>query len=149
MAFALTADKALGIAYLPQNDTVTLDLRGCAKAYDTLWINPATGESRADATVTSSPRVTLAAPDARDWAVLLITPHALALAQVKKALEEGTQLRKKSVATVTFGADAPLDGLVHKSARDGKFVYKTFKGVPCIVNENPKQNGYLYFDTYR
>jgi hypothetical protein len=146
MAFALTADKALGIAYLPQNDTVTLDLRGCAKTYDTLWINPATGQSHAGATVTPSPDVMLAAPDAKDWVVLLHTPHARALAQVKKALKEGTPHRKKSVATITFGADAPLDGLVHKSPRDGEFVKESFKGVPCIVNENPKRNSYLCLD---
>jgi hypothetical protein len=146
MAFALTADKALGIAYLPQNDTVTLDLRGCAKTYDTLWINPATGESRAGASVTPSPNVMLAAPDAKDWVALLATPHAPAFAQVKKALEERTQRRKKSVATITFGADAPLDGLVHKSPRDGEFANESFNGVPCIVNENPKRNRYLYVD---
>ena len=146
MAFALTADKALGIAYLPQNDSVTLDLRGCAKAYDPLWINPATGVSRAGATVTPSPEVVLAAPDAKDWVVLLATPRAPAFAQAKKALEEGTQHRKKSLATITFGADAPLDGLVHKSPRDGEFANDSFKGVPCIVNENPKRNRYLYLD---
>lgn len=146
MAFALTADKALGIAYLPQNDTVTLDLRGCAKTYDTLWINPATGESRAGASVTPSPNVMLAAPDAKDWVALLATPHAPAFAQVKKALVERTQRRKKSVAAITFGADAPLDGLVHKSPRDGEFANESFNGVPCIVNENPKRNRYLYVD---
>ena len=146
MAFALTADKTLGIAYLPQNESVILDLRGCAKACDTLWINPATGESRAGATVTASPEVVLAAPDARDWAVLLVAPHTPTLAQVKNALKRTTPNRKKSVATITFGANAPLDGLVQKSPRDGEFVYQSFKGVQCMVNEQPKRNRYLYLD---
>jgi hypothetical protein len=146
MAFALTADKALGLAYLPQNDAVTLDLRGCENAYDTLWLNPATGESRAGARVTPSPEVMLTAPDANDWVVLLATPPAPALAQVKKALEGRAQYQRKSVATITFGANAPLDSLVRKSPRDGEFVHQSFKGVPCIVNENPKQNSYLYLD---
>jgi hypothetical protein len=146
MAFALTADKMLGLAYLPQNDTVTLDLRGCASAYNVLWINPATGESRAGTTVTSAQDVTLAAPDARDWGVLLVIPQAPALAQVKKALAEGKQDRKKPVATITFGTDASLDGLVHKSPRDGQFVNQSFEGVQCLVNEKPRRNSYLYLD---
>jgi len=50
------------------------------------------------------------------------------------------------VATIAFGVDATLDGLVHKSPRDGEFVNKSFKGVQCLVNENPKRNGYLYLD---
>lgn len=146
MAFALTADRSLGIAYLPQNDTLALDLRGCASAYDTLWINPATGEFRQDAAVSPSPDVRLAAPDAKDWVVVLAVPEAPILAQVKKTLAGAAQHRRKSVATITFGADARMDGLVQKSPRDGKFVRQLFKGVPCIVNERPKQNGYLYLD---
>lgn len=146
MAFALTADKVMGFAYLPQNDTVTLDLRGCVPTYDVLWINPVTGESRASTAVTSAQEVALTAPDARDWVVLFVAPDAPALAQVKKALAELPQHRKQSVATITFGADAPSGGLVHKSPRDGEFVRQSFKGVPCLVNEKPKRNSYLYLD---
>ena len=146
MAFALTADKALGIAYLPQNHAVTLDLHGCSPTYEVAWINPATGESHAGATVTAASVVKLAAPDAKDWVVLLTAPQSPVLGSIKTALAQVPQFPKKTAATITFGANAPRDGLVHKSPRDGEFVNSSFKGVPCLVNEKPKRNGYLYFD---
>lgn len=146
MAFALTTDNVLGLAYLPQDDSVTLDLRGCAPTYDVLWINPVTGQSHAGTAVSSARKVALAAPDAKDWVVLLVAPDAPALAQVKKALAGVPQQRKKSVATITFGPDATMDGLVHKSPSDGEFVSTSFRGITCLVNEKPKQNSYLYLD---
>jgi hypothetical protein len=146
MAFALTTDMALGIAYLPQNDTLTLDLRGCALAYDVLWINPTTGKSCPGNAVTPAQDIKLAAPDAKDWIALLTVPRAAELSQIKKAIAEGPQYRRQSEAKISFGAVAPLDGLVHKSPRDGEFVNTWFKGIPCVVNENPNQNRYLYID---
>ena len=145
-AFALTADRTLGLAYLPQNDNVTLDLRNGAPTYDVLWINPVTGESHAGNAVASAQAVTIAAPDARDWVVLLSAADAPGLGPVNKALLEIPPHRKKSVATITFGTDALMDGLVHKRPRDGESVRQSFMHIPCLVNVNPKRNGYLYFD---
>jgi hypothetical protein len=146
MAWALTADKRLGVAYLPANDALEVDLRSCAPAYNSLWINPATGQWRDGTAVTSSPETTLVAPDKKDWVVILASPDSQAVTRVKSALTGAISVNPKSTASIVFTKDASVDGLVLKKPNDGTFACQPFKGVDCIVNENPKRNNYLYID---
>ena len=146
MAFALSTDKALGIGYLPDNRAVDLDLQGCPATYDTLWLNPATGNALDGTAVTASSKVTLTAPDERDWVLVLALPGSPVLQQVKKVFARAPRPRLPTTASIAFGKDARLDGLVLKQPGDGKFVNRPFKGVDCIVNDDPKRNSYLYID---
>jgi hypothetical protein len=146
MAFAMTSDKALGIAYLPANATIDLDLTGCRATYDARWVNPATGHWRAGTAATASQRTTLTAPDERDWVLVLAAPDSATLAQVKSGLDAVAYRKSGSVATIAFDKDAAVDGLVRKEPGDGEFVRASVDGVPCIVNENPRRNAYLYID---
>ena len=50
------------------------------------------------------------------------------------------------VCRVGFAPGAAFDGLVRKEPHDGVFVTTVADGVPCIVNENPQRNSYLYID---
>ena len=146
MAFALTADKALGLVYQPGGKSIALNLEGGPPAYDTLWISPATGEWRDGAALSVSPEVEIKTPDHRDWVLLLATPESPAIAKAKKTLKGVMFHPRKSAATIKFGRNAPVSGLVRKSPRDGEFAYTRFDNVNCIVNEDPKRNGYLYID---
>ena len=146
MAFALTANKSLAIAYLPANETLTLDLHDGAPAFRTLWINPAAGTWRAGPTVAASLKTTVAAPDARDWALVLAAPQSPVLGQIKKTLAKATDRPRKLKATLNFSQNGAVDGLVRKAPRDGEFMNASFKGASCIVNEQPKRNSYLYLD---
>lgn len=146
MALAFTADKTVGLAYLPQNTNLVLNLDGLAPRYEVLWINPATGESIPDHVVTAAPEVQLTAPNAKDWVALLATPQNPVLAQVKKALERVAYRQPPSPLAISFGMNAAPVGLVRKSPRDGMFTNTTFRGVPCLLNESPQRNRYLYLD---
>lgn len=146
MAFALTRDATLGLGYLPENDTITLDLAGCPAPYDVLWVHPATGEWRDGVTVVPSAHTAMLAPDPRDWA-LLIAAHGLpAVERVKSALDTVAYPAAQRTASVRFAKDARIAGLVRKSPGDGAFAPDVFEGTECIVNRNPKRNSYLYMD---
>jgi hypothetical protein len=146
MAFAHTEDKTLGIAYLPENESITLDLANCAPAYAADWISPSTGEWRGGSSVTPSPDTVFSAPDARDWVLLLSAPDSPDADSIKKALDILPRRYRKSTAEISFARNAPVAGLVRKSPGDGEFVPGTYNEVDCIVNENPKRNSYLYID---
>jgi hypothetical protein len=146
MAFALSADRSLGIAYLPGNRAIELDLKGCAASYHALWLNPATGSMLAGASVAASNKATLTAPDERDWALVLATPGCMALKQVKTVFAQAPHFRIPTTASIAFGRRAGVDGLVLKQPGDGEFASQTFKGVACIVNDDPQRNSYLYID---
>jgi hypothetical protein len=146
MAFALTANHALGIAYLPANEAIELDLSGCSPVYDTLWVNPVTGRWRAGSAAASSAKTTLAAPDGKDWVLILAARGSSSLARIKKTLDGIPSRKPKSTAAITFGKDAPFDGLVRKAPGDGEFTRASVDGVECIVNENPQRGTYLYID---
>jgi hypothetical protein len=146
MAFAVTTDRTLGIGYLPDNRAVDLDLDGCAETYESVWLNPAGGNRLNGAAVPSSGKVTLRPPDERDWVLVLGVPGSPTLAQVKRLFAEPPRHRTPTTASIAFGKDARLDGLVLKQPRDGEFVARRFKGVDCVVNDDPKRNSYLYID---
>jgi len=146
MAFALTADKSLGLAYLPSNEAIELDLSGCLPAYETLWISPCTGRWRNGPTSTASDRTRFAAPDARDWLLLLARPGSEALKSLKKLGGKLAAPQRGQTITVSFDLEKPVDGLILKAPADGKWVPSTFQGRRCLVNENPQRNKYLYFD---
>jgi hypothetical protein len=146
MAFALSTDKSLGIAYLPGNSTVALDLQGCAATYDTLWLNPAAGSAVDGTVVTASSKVTLTAPDERDWILVLAAPGCPALQRVKTVFAKAPRPMIPVTASIAFGKHARLDGLVVKQPGDGRFVNRPFNRVDCIVHDDPKRNCYLYID---
>jgi hypothetical protein len=146
MAFALTEDRRIGVGYLPENAEVRIDLRGGASKYDTLWIEPSTGQTHRGPSVDADPEVVLSAPDGRDWALLLTAPDSPFLARVARVLADTAFQRKGSSASIHFTKDAPVDGLVRRTPGDGAFTYTSHDGVQCIVNQNPKRNSYLYID---
>ncbi|MCX7600171.1 MAG: DUF4038 domain-containing protein, partial [Armatimonadetes bacterium] len=76
MAVAFSADKSLGLAYLPENDAIELDLSGSAPKYESLWVNPCTGEWLDGPAVRPSERVRFAAPNAKDWLLVLAGPRS-------------------------------------------------------------------------
>jgi len=146
MAFALSADKSLGIAYLPANKAVELDLQGCAAAYDALWLNPATGNTLDGPAVAASRKAPLTAPDERDWVLVIAVPGCAALKQVKTVFAQAPRPRIPTTASLAFGEGAGVDGLVLKQPGDGKFANRPFRGVDCVVNDDPGRNSYLYID---
>jgi len=146
MAFTLSTDKALGIVYLPGNRAVEMDLQGCAATYNTLWLNPATGNALDGTAVTASIKVTLTAPDERDWVLVLAVPGCPALKQVKTVFAGAPHPGIPTTASIAFGKDAHFDGLILKQPGDGRFVNRPFKGVDCVVNDNPRRNSYLCVD---
>jgi hypothetical protein len=146
MAFALTPDRSLGVAYLPGNAAVELDLSGLPATCRALWVSPSTGRWRTGASVTPSPKVSLTPPDERDWLLVLAAPGSPAVARLTKALDAVATRAGGPNASITFGADAPIDGLVRKEPRDGEFGRATSGGAACIVNQNPTRSKYLYLD---
>ncbi len=69
---ALTADGRLAVAYLPAGRAVTVNLsRLRGKMVRATWFNPRTGEKKRTETITNRPKVTLPAPDAEDWVLVL------------------------------------------------------------------------------
>jgi hypothetical protein len=112
MALALTANKRLGIAYLPANDAIKVDLRGCAPEYTFLWINPATGQWQDGTAMASSPKTTLVAPDKKDWDVVFASSDSQAVTKVKSALTGAISSNGKSTASIVFTKNATFDGLV-------------------------------------
>lgn|GEM_PF-1314872 len=146
MAFALTTDHTVGLAYLPENAELMLNLDGLAPRYEVLWINPATGESIPGHVATAASEVQLTAPDARDWVVLLAAPGRPAGRQVRQTLQQNALHDPPATAGIHFGLNTAPAGLVRKSPRDGMFSNAVYQGVPCILNENPQRNRYLYLD---
>ncbi|MGI6459738.1 MAG: DUF4038 domain-containing protein [Candidatus Hydrogenedentales bacterium] len=146
MAFALSQERSLGIAYLPAHEPVALDLAEGAPDYDTLWIHACTGRSVDGPRVEATPEVVLQPPGSGDWVLLLATPDSPFIADVREALKKVEFAEQSSTASATFHEDAPLDGLVRKGPNDGAFEYATHDGVRCIVNDNPARNAYLYID---
>ncbi len=146
MAFALTTDRQLGVAYLPRNDSLTLDLQDFPSALSILWINPATGQSHPGTPLQPSTRTTIKAPDGRDWVLLLTAPNASQNRSIQRALDKGRTRINSSRATLTFGPRDSMNGLVQKSPADGVLVTGLFKGKDCAINENPGRNRYLYID---
>ncbi|MCL5270773.1 MAG: DUF4038 domain-containing protein [bacterium] len=145
MAFALTADKTLGIAYLPANKAIDLDLSGGSPVYDILWVNPATGNWRVGVPTGAGPKSTLNAPDAKDWVLLLAAPGSGAPGKLREILA-GVPAKQKTVAMLNIGPNAPIDGLLWKPLADGRFVRSSFEGVDCLINEDPGRDQYLYCD---
>jgi len=146
MAMALTPDRRLAIAYLPENEALEADLAGCAPEYDVLWINPADGRWQDGKRVGSSDRSRLIAPDSRDWVAVLTVPGSPAPRSVKRALSRMRGVTPRADATLAFGPRAAFAGLVLKMPSDGVLVPRAKDGVPCMVNENPARNKYLYVD---
>ena len=146
MAFALSADKSLGIAYLPGNKAVELDLQGCASTCAALWLNPATGNTLDGPAVAASRKTPLTAPDERDWVLVIAVPGCAALKQVKTVFAQAPRPRIPTTASIAFGEGARVGGLVLKQPGDGEFANRPFRGVDCIVNDDPERNSYLYID---
>ncbi|MCC6490169.1 MAG: DUF4038 domain-containing protein [Candidatus Hydrogenedentes bacterium] len=146
MAFAMSEDRGLGIAYLPANESIALNLNACSPTYDTFWIHACTGRVIDGPRLDSTENAVLAAPGPEDWALLLTTPKTTFIAHVREALRRLEFEKRQTAASITFREDAPLDGLVRKTPGDGAFVYATREGVRCIVNDNPARNAYLYLD---
>jgi len=145
MAFAITPDRALGLAYLPENASIEIDLGSPAGRYATLWVNPATGACQ-DGPMATAGRASLSAPDRRDWVLVLALPGSPALTQVRKALASVPPLSARAEVAITFGKKARPDGLVLKQPADGRVTSTRVAGVDCVVNERPQRNTYLYLD---
>ncbi len=135
----------MGLAYLPNNEGIILDLSGCLETYAALWINPATGQRVDGAEVMSSARTTLIPPDRRDWLLVLAKPDSEPLKRLKQGFKRGVESREP-VASIVFDGKTPTNGLVQKSPADGVWTPTSLAGVGCLANENPARNSYLYFD---
>ncbi|MBM3494579.1 MAG: DUF4038 domain-containing protein, partial [Armatimonadetes bacterium] len=146
MAMATTDDRRMALAYMPDNEAMEADMTGCPPRYDLLWISPSTGQCMSGGSITTSRRTRLACPDRRDWVALLTVPGSTAPAAVKKALGGAARGAARSTASIGWAPNAAFDGLVLKTPRDGVLVPRDHAGVPCMVNENPGRNGYLYVD---
>lgn len=146
MAFAMNADRELGIAYLPANEMIALNLNACSPVYDAIWIHASTGRVIGGPRVDSMENTLLAAPGPEDWALLLAAPDTVFTTHVREALRGVEFTERQTTVSMVFREDAPLDGLVRKTSGDGAFVYTTHEGVRCIVNDNPARNAYLYLD---
>lgn len=145
MAMAMTDDRRMALAYLPDNEALEAELTGCLTRYDLLWISPITGQCLPGGSLAAVHRTRLVRPDRRDWVALLTAPGSTAPAAVKKALADLPQ-RRGDAASIAFGPMASFDGLTLKTPRDGMVVAATYAGVPCVLNENPSRNRYLYLD---
>lgn len=146
MAFALSADHELGVAYLPANESITLDLSACAPAYDVLWIHGPTGRVLKGPRADTTDNTVFVAPDREDWVLLLAAPNTPTIARVRESLQEVEFNEQRDAASISFADDETLDGLIRKTPGDGAFKHTTHEGVPCIVNDNPARNAYLYLD---
>lgn len=146
MAAAFSSDKSFGLAYLPENEAIELDLSGTAPKYETLWVNPCTGQWVDGPAVQASERTRFVAPDARDWLLVLAKPRSGVLETVRTIGRRLAVPQSRRTVTVSFAAGKPIGGLVLKLAGDGKWVHSAVEGKPCLVNENPQRNKYLYFD---
>ncbi len=146
MAFALMKDHALGLGYLPGNESINLNLEVRQPRYNMLWINPATGSWCEGSTIATSREVDLKPPDARDWVLLLAQPSSPAIDDFKKTLRRIGYNQHKSTGTITFSQTVEIGGLVLKTPSDGVFQHTNFQGIPCIANQNPNRNSYLYID---
>ena len=146
MAFSMVADKTIGVAYLPENETVTLHLGGTHPAFDLLWVSPIDGDVRDGGAAVASEQTVLETPDRRDWVAVLAAPGVPAIAALKAALADAEDHPPATTASIVFQKDAPVRGLVRKSPADGAFAYTELAGEPCITNTNPQRNGYLYLD---
>jgi len=145
MAFAMSDDKSFGVAYLPENEKIVLDLTGCAESYEAHWVSPITGACVSGTMRRDADRVILAPPDARDWALLIGTPGRFDLTTLRGKLAAGSSHRG-SKAEISFSKDSEAKGLVLKSAADGHFIREVFGGIVCVANEPPKRDQYLYVD---
>ena len=146
MAFAMSPGLDLGIAYLPENKEIALGLSGRPAEYECLWIEASSGHYLEGPRVVTSENTALAAPGPGDWVLLLAAPDTTHASQVRQALRKAALEPQSTSASITFSTMAPLDGLVRKTPGDGAFVFAEHEGVPCIVNEDPARNGYLYLD---
>lgn len=146
MAFALSKDRSWGFMYLPGNEEVILDLRDCIPVYDLLWVSPVTGRWQAGATAASSERTVLRPPHGGDWVVMFSAPGSAFPERVQEELNRTAYNDHKRSATIAFGKDSAVDGLVLKSPADGRLVRETFQGVNCVVNVDPERNTYFYLD---
>ncbi|MCX7599254.1 MAG: hypothetical protein N2512_10400, partial [Armatimonadetes bacterium] len=114
--------------------------------YESLWVNPCTGEWLDGPAVRPSERVRFAAPNAKDWLLVLAGPRSEVLARLKRIGRRLALPEQRRAVTVSFAPDKPVSGLVLKLAHDGKWTRSTLHGKPCLVNEDPQHNKYLYFD---
>jgi hypothetical protein len=146
MALAMTSDRRLAMAYLPDNEALEADLTGCAPECDVLWISPVDGRWQDGKRLLSSERCRLVPPDRRDWVALLTVPDSTAPQSVKRALSRMPHAMPGAVATLTFGPNAAFAGLVLKTPSDGVLAPCVQEGVPCMANETPARNKYLYVD---
>lgn len=146
MAFSMLTDRTIGIAYLPDNEAVTLDLREAHPSFDLLWVSPITGEVRDGGTIVASEKTALEAPDRRDWVAVLAAPGVPAFKALKASLADAGAHQPAPSASIEFRTDAPVQGLVRKSPRDGMFFNTVYAGQPCIQSETPQRGTYLYLD---
>ncbi|MCX7599525.1 MAG: hypothetical protein N2512_11775, partial [Armatimonadetes bacterium] len=114
--------------------------------YESLWVNPCTGEWLDGPAVRPSERVRFAAPNAKDWLLVLAGPRSGVLARLKRIGRRLALPEQRRAVTVSFAPDKPVSGLVLKLAQDGKWARATLHGKPCLVNEDAQRNSYLYFD---
>jgi hypothetical protein len=146
MAFSMLTDETIGIAYLPENETISLDLRGTLPAFDLFWVSPINGKLHDGGPVVASGQTVLEAPDRRDWVAVLAAPGIPAIDVLKATLAGAGDQSPVAKASIIFRKDAPVDGLVRKSPADGAFAYTEHTGQQCIANTNPQRNTYLYLD---
>ena len=73
MVFAITKDKNLGVAYLPDNSSITLDMTAFSGQTEGKWYNPSTGIYTAiSGTIDNSGTHSFARPGTGDWILLLV-----------------------------------------------------------------------------
>jgi hypothetical protein len=91
MACALTGDKTMTLAYLPQGGAITLDLEGCPPEYGLAWLNPVSGELQVAGNTFSTSHTRLQAPDTGDWVAVLSVPGSPHMRSIQKALSQASK----------------------------------------------------------
>jgi hypothetical protein len=72
-AVALAEEGKLYVVYLPYGGTIGIDLVAAKSRVNTRWFNPRTGAFQSATQIDGGRTITMAAPDASDWVLLLKT----------------------------------------------------------------------------
>ena len=147
MALSLTEDRSLGLAYLPDNASIHLDLKDCPDLTGVLWSNAASGMSVAGSVpATDSSTVELTPPSTGDWVLMLAAAGSPVITELSSKLDQMATKTQTKKARISWGLHDPVSGLVRRSPADGLWERTTYDGVDCIVNKRPQRNNYLYID---
>jgi hypothetical protein len=71
MALAVRADGAAGVAYLPDNTSIQIDMGAFTRSVQATWVSPVTGARTAGGSASPGGVATFQRPGPGDWVLLL------------------------------------------------------------------------------